>query len=1232
MDFCHLHVHSDYSLLDGTAKVDDLVRTAAERGLTTLALTDHGNLSGAIAFYKAGKKHGVRPIIGCEMYMAPGPRTDRKRDPVTGVASFHLTLLARNLAGYQNLVALASTAYLDGFYYNPRIDRDVLQRHSEGIIALSGCFKGETSWYLRNGDRKRAYETAEWYRSVFGEQYFVEIQRNGTEGQEENNHDLVRMAREFSLPLVCTNDVHYLSRDDARAQEIRMAISTGKTLEDQERLQHKSTDFFLRSGGEMSELFHDFPEAVANSLEIAARCDLALEFGKHHLPHFQPPEGFTPQEYFRELCQRGLIERYGDSPPAAARDRLEREMGVIEKMGFTSYFLIVWDFIRYARERGIPVGPGRGSAAGSIVAYSLRITDVCPLRYDLLFERFLNSERISMPDIDIDFCRDGRAEVIRYVTEKYGGVENVSQIITFGTMAARAVIRDVGRAMNVPLADIDVLAKKIPNGPGATLAGAVEGDPELRRDRDDPRYKELFDVAFRLEGLHRHASTHAAGVVVGDGPLQRHVPLAKAGDDVVTQYTMEHLEEIGLLKMDFLGLKTLTVLDKCVKLCARSGVEIDLAHLPEGDEATYRMLQKGDALGVFQLESSGMRDLLQRLKPDRFEDLIAILALYRPGPLQTGMVDQFVRRKHGDEQVSYLHPELEPLLHDTYGTFVYQEQIMLIAQRLAGFTLNEADGLRKAMGKKKLEVMLKYKSQFVEGCTGRGIERATADLIWDVMQQFAEYAFNKSHTTAYAVLTYQTAWLKANHPLEFMAALLTCDMGVTDKLVPMLEGCRRMGIPLLPPHVNASGVEFSVEQHQGRPAIRYGLAAVRGVGEMAAQAIVDARERLRRDSGRGFSSLLDLCEALDLAHVNRATLETLVRAGGLDGMGEHRAQLMASLEPTLRMATAAHEDRRAGQMSLFGAAPAAPVNGARDPVAAAAAVEAWSDTQLLAFEKEALGFYMSSHPLARHEATLRAFATAKVAQLAALGAGARVLVGGMVGQVKATFPKSGRNMSRKMARFRLEDFDGAVGCVMFADAYERDAELLVGEAIGFLEATIDLSREEPDLKADRFLPVEKAYDELAASLVIAPPPEEQDRVVTVVKRLLDEFPGKMPVLLDLSPVAGIRALFKLDGRGLRPCRELHEAILADLGPQGVRWKAKKLAPPRQVARAWSGGGGAGVARTRHASSFAGQPVGVSRARGRHPARLRYARCRPRGTEASHLRVRGAAHLGRARSV
>jgi len=846
-DFVHLHVHSDYSLLDGAARVDGLVKTAADHGMGALALTDHGNLFGSLAFYKAARKAGVNPILGCEMYVAPGSRTDRQKDPATGVAAYHLTVLAKDHEGYRNLMRLASTAYMDGFYYHPRIDKAALAGHHRGLIALSGCLKGEVSHSLRTGNRRRALEAAAFYRDLLGEDFYVEVMRNGAEGQEENNRALVGVAREMGIPLVATNDVHYLTPDDFLAHEALLCLSTGKTLEDEDRLRMTANEFWMKPPADMEGLFRDLPEAVRNTVAIGQKCRIELPFGGPHLPRFTPPGGEEPVPFFRRLCREGLALRYPGSPPEALQ-RLEMEMAVIEKMGFVSYFLIVWDFIRFAREQSIPVGPGRGSAAGSIVAYSLRITDVDPLRYGLLFERFLNSERRSMPDIDIDFCRDGRAEVIRYVNQKYGGPENVTQIITFGTLAARAVLRDVGRVLAIPLAEVDALCKKVPAGPGVTLTDALGRDRDLAAAREDPRTKRLFDIALRLEGLNRHASVHAAGVVIGDGPLREHVPLYRKDDDVTTQWTIEELEEVGLLKMDFLGLKTLTVLDRAVKLVAKTrGVAIDLARLPEGDRATYEMLGRGDSFGVFQLESGGMRDILQRLRPDRFEDLIAILALYRPGPLQTGMVDSYIRRKRGEEPVEVPHPALREVLAETYGTFVYQEQVMRIANVLAGFSLNEADGLRKAMGKKRPEEMAKLRDRFVEGAVSRGTERGVAQRIWDQITAFAEYCFNKSHTAAYAVVTYQTAWFRANYPVEFLAALLTCDIGNTDKLVEGLDECRRAGIPVLPPAVDRSDVGFTPEAREGAAApdsIRFGLAGIRGVGERAVESILEARARL----------------------------------------------------------------------------------------------------------------------------------------------------------------------------------------------------------------------------------------------------------------------------------------------------------------------------------------------------------------------------------------------------
>jgi DNA polymerase-3 subunit alpha len=1165
-EFVHLHVHSDFSLLDGAAPVDGLVQGAASRDMGAIALTDHGNLFGALSFYGAAKKGGVKPLLGCEMYVAPGSRKDRQRDPGSGVASYHLTVLAKNHAGYRNLVKLASTAYMDGFYYNPRIDREAFAAHHEGLVVLSGCLKGELSHSLRTGNRKRAQEAAGFYKDLLGDDFFVEVMRTGADGQEDNNRALIALAREMGAPLVATNDVHYLGSDDFLAHEARICISTGRMLDDEDRLRTTANNYWLKTPADMEELFKDLPEAVRNTAEIARRCSLALDFKDQHLPRFTPPGGEDPVPFFRRLCREGLAGRYPGGAKAP-KERLDREMAVIEKMGYVSYFLIVWDFIRFARENAIPVGPGRGSAAGSIVSYSLGITDIDPLRYGLLFERFLNSERVSMPDIDIDFCRDGRERVIEYVNKKYGGPENVSQIITFGTMAARAVLRDVGRVLAIPLAEIDAIAKKVPAGPGVTLGQALEQDAELATLRTDPRYVKLFEIALRLEGLHRHASVHAAGVVIGDGPLREHVPLYSDGKSVTTQWTMEELEKVGLLKMDFLGLKTLTVLDHALALIEKGrGVRVDLRALPEGDPDTYGMLGRGDTFGVFQLESGGMRDILHRMRPDRFEDLVAINALYRPGPLQTGMVDAYVRRKRGEEPVDYPHPSLREVLEETYGTFVYQEQIMRIANVLSGFSMNEADGLRKAMGKKKPEEMAKYKDRFLAGAAKRDCPPATASKIWEQIAAFAEYCFNKSHSAAYAVVTYQTAYLKAHYPMEFMAAFLTCDMGNTDKLVEGVDQVRRMGIPLLPPDIDRSDVGFTPDGGS----IRFGLAGIRGVGERAVESILEGRGR----AGGRFGSLHQLCELVDLHLVNRQVLEALVKSGAADGLlgdprgGGARSRLLEALDQAMRAAGEVQADRRAGQMSLFapgGAAPAAPEPGRALPEA-----PDWPENQVLAFEKETLGFYVSSHPLAAHERMLRALSTHSTADLRRPGAAGRVRVGGMIAAVQARLPRNGPNKDRKYARFRVEDFDGTLDCVAFSEAYEKHREEIAGDRIAFLEGTLAADREDPSLRVDRVVLVEDAWKALVSSVVlrVGARGEEAAGSFRTLRAVLEAHRGGIPVLLDLEPRPGFEAVYRLEGIAVQPGPEFHAAVEEILGPGCVRLVRAPVSPaPR---RAWSG--------------------------------------------------------------
>ncbi|MEN8148827.1 MAG: DNA polymerase III subunit alpha [Planctomycetota bacterium] len=1122
MDFCHLHVHSDYSLLDGAAKVDRLAARAADLGMSALALTDHGNMFGAVDFYRAATKHGIKPIVGVEAYIAPGRRQDRVRDPV---AAYHLTLLAKDRTGYQNLLELVTRANMDGFYYYPRIDKDLLEKHHDGLIAMSGCLKGEVNFQLRADNRRKAMETADWYRSLFGEDYFLEVMQNGIDIQEQCNEGLRDIARELRIPLVATNDVHYLEQGDALAQECLLCLHTGKTLADKDRMRMSTQAFYFRDPEEMCSLFSDMPEAIDNTNLIASRCNLEITFGEHHLPHFDPPDGRDADTFFRDLCDEGLRERYPEITPEVT-DRLGKEREIIESMGFVSYFLICWDFIRFARESDIPVGPGRGSAAGSIIAYALGITDVDPLKYDLLFERFLNSERVSMPDIDIDFCRDGREEVIRYVHDKYGGDEHVCQIVTFGTMAARAVLRDVGRVLDIPLPQVDMIAKKIPAVPGTKLGDSIERDPELKELREkDPDVRRLFDISLRLEGLNRHCSTHAAGVVIGDQPLKNYVALNRQGDDITTQYTMEDLERIGLLKMDFLGLKTLTVIDKALALVEQTtGKKLDpRKDIPDDDPAMFAMLQRGEALGIFQLESEGMRELLKKMKPDCFEDLIAILALYRPGPLGSGMVDSFVRRKHGEEEVTYPHEVLEPILSDTYGTLVYQEQIMLIANRMSGFSMNEADSLRKAMGKKKEELMAKFRPRFVDGAAERGVPTEVSETIWEQMTHFAKYCFNKSHTTAYAVVTNETAWLKAHYPVEFMAALMTCDMGNTDKVVRYLGECRRMGIEVLSPDINVSSAEFTAELVEGDGKIRFGLGAVKGVGLGAIQSMVTARE----EQDGAFRSLFEFAENVDHHVVNRAAVEALIKAGCFDTISPRRAAMTEALGAALKAGQTAQRDRDAGQMGLFGGA-----GGATEPEPPTAEeglpdVPDWPEPQVLAFEKETLGFYITSHPLSPYEEIVRAFSTASTASLADGKEGQKVVIGGMFTEVRETYPRQGRNKDKKMALITLEDFEGSVNGVIFCEPYAKCADVVEPEGLAFIEGTLDLNREDPSVKIDRVIPIERAYQELAGSVTLAVPDRAATATIQALKELLEGFPGRCPIYLDLSPTPTLKTLWKL---------------------------------------------------------------------------------------------------------
>ena len=940
-DFVHLHLHTEYSLLDGAISLDNLIKKALDLKMPAVAVTDHGNLFSALDFYLKAMKAGIKPIIGCEIYIAPGSRFNKTAPAGQNEeASYHLILLARNKDGYKNLVKLVTSAYLEGFYYKPRIDKELLEKHHEGLIALSACLGGEIPSLLIQNRYEDAKKTALEYERVLGkDNFYLELQDNGIPEQEQVNRELIKLNKDTGIPLVATNDCHYLDMEDHKAHDALLCIQTGKTVKDANRLRFSSETFYMKTPEEMKKAFSHVPEAIANTVKIAERCNMEMELGKYHLPHFPVPEGLTREDYMADLARKGLEERFIEIEAVRGQnsidktkysERLESEIAMLNKMGFAGYFLIVWDFIRYAKDHDIPVGPGRGSAAGSLVAYCLRITDLDPLPYNLLFERFLNPERISMPDIDVDFCMDRRDEVLKYVTEKYGQ-DHVTQIITYGTMLAKGVIRDVGRVLDIPYIEVDKVAKLVPNALGITLAKAMEQEPKLREiQKKDARMAELMEIALLLEGQVRHASKHAAGVVISQLPLTEYLPLFKTPkDEITTQFDMKGVEKIGLVKFDFLGLRTLTVIHKAVETINERLAKAPLAAterfsintIPFDDAKSFELLSRGETAGVFQLESSGMRDIVIKMKPQCFEDLIALVALYRPGPLQSGMVDDFIKRKKGATKITYELPELEPILKDTYGVIVYQEQVMQIARTLAGYSLGGADLLRRAMGKKDPEVMAKEKVPFLKGAEKQHVNLKKAEAIFDLMAKFAEYGFNKSHSAAYALVSYQTTFLKAHYPVDYMAALLTSEVQDTDKVVKYIYESRLMGINILPPDVNDSRWDFSVIEAHDREniepgsnigSIRFGLAAVKNVGSSAIEAMIEARE-----SKGAYTSLADFCKKVDQRRVNRRVIEALIKCGAFDLTGARRSQMMDGIDMMMDQAAKHQEQESVGQFSIF---------------------------------------------------------------------------------------------------------------------------------------------------------------------------------------------------------------------------------------------------------------------------------------------------------------------------
>ena len=1126
MAFVHLHVHSEYSLLDATCRVSELVGRAAELGMPALALTDHGVLSGAIKFYQAARDQGIKPLLGCELYVAPGSRKDR--DAKQGQAYYHLVTLAADMDGWRNLLALVNKAHTEGFYYKPRVDLELLDRHSKGLIALSACESGEVQKLLLKGRKEEALKAAGRLSEIFPGRFYLELQDHGLERSRSLIRGQLELARRLGLPYVASADVHYISPDDREAHQVLINIQGGKRLGGPDARSFDGDGYHFLTEEEIRGRFRELPEAVDRTLEVADRCELELSFGKHLLPDFPVPEEFSsPQEYLAHLAWQGAKARFGEPLPEEVKERLSYELSVIERMGLASYFLIVQDFVRYAREQKIPVGPGRGSAAGSLVAYVLGITQVDPLRWGLLFERFLNPDRVSLPDIDIDFCIRGRDEVIRYAAQRYGQ-DHLAQIGTFDRMASRSVVRDVARVLGLPYEKADRIAKKIPFG--MPLDQALEKIPDLKElEAGDAEARRLFAIARKLEGLLRNASTHAAGVVISPEPLEKYVPLLRLPDgQFVTQFDMHDLEALGLLKMDFLGLRNLTLLDDVCRLVeARAGVRTELSEIPLDDPATFELIRSGRTTGVFQLESAGMRALIRRLEPTEFRELIAILALYRPGPLESGMAEDYIERKHGRQPITYPHPSVEDILAETYGLPIYQDQVMLMAQRLAGFTLAEADLLRKAMGKKKPEVMAEMEARFVTGCMKNGIPEESARAIFADIEKFARYGFNKAHATSYAFITYWTAYFKAHFPTEFMAALLSSVQDNTDKLAAYIGECREMGIQVLPPDINESEVEFTPV---GEGVIRFGLAAIKHVGRAAVEAILEARRT------GPFTGFFDFCSRVDPERVNRETVECLIKAGAFDRFGPSRKGLLSLVDEGLRLAQLARKERASGQRSFFGVEELVP----KLPVGE----DEFPQGELLKFERELLGLYISGHPLDEHEARLKAAGVIPLAQ--AEEARGRFRVAGRVKASKVISTNGGR-----MAFLTLEDKTGEREVVVRDRLYESSPGWFSQDVLLLLTVRWGERNGARRLYAEEAEPLEDLPAAPPARYLVEIPAELVDRpLLDRLAAVLADHPGPVPLHVRLWD--GTRALLVAAGPryAVRPDPELRHQ-LEGLGP-GIR--------------------------------------------------------------------------------
>ncbi len=1148
--FSHLHLHTQYSLLDGAISFDRLFKRCQQLGMDSVAMTDHGNMFGAVEFYTAAQKTGVKPILGIEAYIAPDSRFEKQKGGGVKENAYHLLLLAENNTGYKNLMKLSSIGYTEGFYYRPRIDKEVLAQFNEGLICTSACIAGEVPVQLLQGGEEAARRTIEQYLTIFGsERFFVEIQEHESNEHPQLGQMLADLAQRMGVGVVATNDVHFLEAEDYKAHNVLCCISTGKKVNDPDRMVYPP-DVYLKSPDEMRQLFPYAPHACDMTLEIAKRCNVELDLKTRHAPKYTPADGSTPEDYLSRLVYEGAKRQYGTVTPEI-RERIERELEVISGKGFASYFLIVWDFCNYARANNIPVG-ARGSAVGTVVGYCLGICDVDPIRYDLLFERFMDPQRTEMPDIDIDICQDGRGRVLEYVRGKYG---HIAQIITFGTMKARAAIRDVCRVMDVPLSEADKLAKLVPMELKMTLDKALEVEPDLKKAYDEnPHYQEVIDVARKLEGLCRHASVHACGVVIADAPLTNFLPLYKQGDsdDLITQFEGPMVEKVGLLKMDFLGLRTLSIIQRAVDLIEQiHGKKIDIEKIDITDQKVYQeVFAKGRTKGVFQFESGGMQDMLIKLKPDRLEDLIAANALYRPGPM--ALIPDYIDRKHGGKW-TVPHPIMREVLEETFGIMVYQEQVMRICNRLGDIPLREAYGLIKAIGKKMLDKIASAKKVFVEGCVKKGLTEAVAEEIFELIERFAGYGFNKSHATRYSFVAYQTAWLKTYYPVEFMAALLTYEMGDTDKIVEYIGECRSMGIEVLPPDINESFVDFTVVYNKEHGAaagsvIRFGLAAVKGVGAKAVEQIITARQKAGR-----FKSLFHFCENVDLRAVNKQVIEALIKAGAFDNLGGSRAQMMAALEKAMQAGASMQVDTQRGQMNFFGAGG---FGDDKSDVQTLPDVPPWPETQMLVYEKEVLGFYVTSNPLSKYAEQIDAYSTCNTARLSGMKEGAEVVIGGMISKVRTMLTRNGKTAGQKMAVLELEDLQGKCEVVLFPKAYENYGAMVGVDKVVFVRGKVDTRRENPNILADELIGLDEVVDKLAAQVWINLFSHEiSEEKINRIKSLCSSYRGKSPLYVRVQ-TGGFQIVAMADrSLSVRPDADFYHKLESVIGAGKVRLRS-----------------------------------------------------------------------------